>query len=94
MNIRSIFYNDEPRLRAGWRLLLQTVLLTFITFCAFLPVAFAPRFASTAELLYLQIAAFFGTTLSILLTRRFIDKTDTQPRCIQPFDSQETECSG
>ena len=27
MNIRTVFINDEPRLRAGWRLLLQTMLL-------------------------------------------------------------------
>lgn len=74
MNIRSIFYNDEPRLRAGWRLVFQTILLTFFTSCAFIPAAFAPRFASTAQLLYLQIATLFGTTLSIFLARRFLDK--------------------
>ncbi len=74
MKIRSIFYNDEPRLHAGWRLLIQTIFLIFFTSCAFIPVAFAPRFASTVELLYLQIAALFGTTLSIILARRFLDK--------------------
>jgi membrane protease YdiL (CAAX protease family) len=74
MATRSIFYNGEPRLRAGWRLLIQSFLLSFLTFCAFFPFAFAPRFANTAELFFLQVAAFFGTTLSILLARRFLDK--------------------
>ena len=75
MTLRSIFYNDEPRLRAGWRLLAQSVLLLFLTSCAYIPMAFAPRFASsTIELLYLQLASVFGTTLSILLVRRLLDK--------------------
>ena len=74
MTLRSIFYNDEPRLRAGWRLLTQSVLLLFLTLCAYIPLAFAPRFASSAELLYLQVASLIGTTLSILLVRRLLDK--------------------
>ena len=74
MTLRSIFYNDEPRLRAGWRLLTQSVLLLFMTLCAYVPLAFAPRFASSAELLYLQVASLIGTTLSILLVRHLLDK--------------------
>ena len=74
MTLRSIFYNDEPRLRAGWRLLAQSVLLLFLTLCAYIPLAFAPRFASSAELLYLQVASLLGTTLSVLLVRRLLDK--------------------
>ena len=74
MTLRSIFYNDEPRLRAGWRLLTQSMLLLFLTLCAYIPLAFAPRFASSAELLYLQVASLIGTTLSILLVRRLLDK--------------------
>lgn len=71
---RSIFLNDEPRLRAGWRLLIQTVLLLVFITCAITPFAFFPRIIEGAELFYLQIAMFFGVTLSIILTRRFIDK--------------------
>jgi len=74
MTLRSIFYNDEPRLRAGWRLFVQSVLLLFLTLCAYIPLAFAPRFASSAELLYLQVASLFGTTLSIVVVRRLLDK--------------------
>ena len=74
MTFRSIFYNEEPRLRAGWRLLVQSVLLLILTICAFIPLAFVPRFASSAELLYLQVASVIGTTLSILVVRRLLDK--------------------
>ena len=74
MTLRSIFDNEEPRLRAGWRLLVQSVLLLFLTICAYIPLAFAPRFNSSIELLYLQVASLFGTTLSILLVRRLLDK--------------------
>jgi hypothetical protein len=74
MTLRSIFYNKEPRLRAGWRLLVQSVLLLFLTLCAYIPLAFVPRFNSSTELLYLQVASVLGTTLSILLARRLLDK--------------------
>jgi membrane protease YdiL (CAAX protease family) len=73
--IQSIFLNNEPRLRAGWRLLIQTILLGFFTTCAVLPFAFAPEFIlSSTGTLFAQIAEFFAITLSILLARRFLDK--------------------
>lgn len=74
MKIRSIFYNNEPRLRAGWRLLVQTILLGIFTTCAFLPMVFLPRIAGSLELFSLQMVTLIGTTLSIYVARRFVDK--------------------
>ena len=70
---------DEPRLRAGWRLAIQTVLLILIAFCAGLPLsllAFIPDL-QLSDSLFLglnQVIEIIAITLSIFLVRRFIDK--------------------
>jgi membrane protease YdiL (CAAX protease family) len=71
----------EPRLRAGWRLLVQTISLFLLAFSLLIPVAFltyAPiswieRFDEFAMLLS-QIVEVIAVTLSIYLARRFMDK--------------------
>jgi membrane protease YdiL (CAAX protease family) len=65
---------DEPRLRAGWRLLVQTILMSLLTVLAFTPIAFFPSPFSTTGLLISQIASGFAITLSVFLARRFLDQ--------------------
>jgi membrane protease YdiL (CAAX protease family) len=83
--IQEIFISeDEPRLRAGWRLLAQTVLIFVLGFCVGIPLIFYfasnglieidIRSISREILLPLQIAQFFIFTLSVYLARRFLDK--------------------
>jgi membrane protease YdiL (CAAX protease family) len=79
MSIKSIFINVEPRLRAGWRLLIQTVLFFLLVFCFGVPISlitFLPDISISFELLLFldQVITLVAVTLSILLARRFIDK--------------------
>ena len=75
--LASIFLSpDEPRLRAGWRLLLQTILM----FILGIPIGMI-IFASAAvfglqlhNLLLNQIGEFLVFTGSIFLVRRLLDK--------------------
>lgn len=79
------FSADEPRLRAGWRLLLQTVLMLLIGGClsillsSILFVVNPSLLASEtklppAYLLLSGIAEASAVTLSIFFARRFLDK--------------------
>ncbi|MFZ5923462.1 MAG: CPBP family intramembrane glutamic endopeptidase [Chloroflexota bacterium] len=71
----------EPRLRAGWRLLLQTLLLLLLASCIGVPVLFLTlipipgfdHFDEFAMLVY-QVVEFIAVTLSVYLARRFLDK--------------------
>ena len=80
MKIRSIFISpDEPRLRAGWRLLIQTILFFLLVFCFGFPIGlltFLPNISVSLELLLFldQVITFVAVTLSVLLARRFLDK--------------------
>lgn len=70
---------DEPRLRAGWRLVLQTILLIIIALFAGLPLgllAFIPglELSDGALLSLSQIVEIIAITLSVFLARRFLDK--------------------
>jgi len=66
---------DEPRLRAGWRLLVQFILWVVFTACILLPFVFFPDlFAAGKGLLIYQVVEGFGILLSIFLARRFLDK--------------------
>ena len=87
---RSAFENlflspDEPRLRAGWRFLLQTVLLLVIGGCLSIVLGgilliFDPSLLTSQnnlppELILLSvIAEAFAVTVSVFLARRFLDK--------------------
>ena len=79
MNIKSIFINVEPRLRAGWRLLIQTALFFLLVFCFGVPISiitFLPDISISFELLLFldQVITLIAVTLSVFLARRFIDK--------------------
>jgi hypothetical protein len=76
---------DEPRLRAGWRLLIQTMILVLVGGCLSILlvgilVALDPTLlTATANLapeymLLAVIAEAFTFTVSIFLARRFLDK--------------------
>ncbi|HET6597745.1 MAG TPA: type II CAAX endopeptidase family protein [Anaerolineales bacterium] len=66
---------DEPRLRAGWRLLIQTVLYLGLQVLFFLVLIllFGPIGQSTRSI-PLQILNFLATTISVFVARRWLDK--------------------
>jgi membrane protease YdiL (CAAX protease family) len=65
----------EPRLRVVWRILIQSSLMGILLVCATAPVvlSFGISFSGYG-LLFLQVAEFFGVTISVFLARRFLDK--------------------
>ncbi|HIE57442.1 MAG TPA: CPBP family intramembrane metalloprotease [Anaerolineales bacterium] len=72
--IRFIFLSpDEARLRAGWRLLLQIVLMIAIMLMIEIPLALFPKGANNL-LLAGQISMVIGTTVSVYIARRWLDK--------------------
>jgi len=78
--LKVIFISpDEPRLRAGWRLLLQTILLAGIYFFVGIPVSllsFIPGLDLSGGLFLIisQVVEIIAITLSVFLARRFFDK--------------------
>ncbi|MBN1449672.1 MAG: CPBP family intramembrane metalloprotease [Anaerolineales bacterium] len=78
--LKSIFLSpDEPRLRAGWRLAIQTVLLIVLGFCFGLPIgllALIPglELSDGLFLALSQVVEIIAVTLSVFLARRFLDK--------------------
>lgn len=76
---------DEPRLRAGWRIALQSAILLIISGCVSIPLfillllldpdilATFPRLKPELMLLAV-IAETFSVTVSVFLARRFLDK--------------------
>lgn len=85
MNLNRVFLPaDGSRLRAGWRLLIQTIVSFFIFACIGIPLFlvyffFDPESAFsnqlTPELLLLSVVAeTFAFTISIFLAKRFLDK--------------------
>jgi membrane protease YdiL (CAAX protease family) len=76
MNFKPIFINDEPRLRAGWRLALQTLLILILTLVIGLPFGilefFVPGlFASPVIQNLLNTAVITG---SVFIARRWLDR--------------------
>jgi membrane protease YdiL (CAAX protease family) len=70
---------DEPRLRAGWRLVIQTILLIVLSLCAGIPVALLLRIPGLElpDGIFLalnQVVEIFAVTLSVYLARRFLDR--------------------
>jgi membrane protease YdiL (CAAX protease family) len=69
---------DEPRLRAGWRLLLQTLLLMVFALVVGAIVAIIAaivgRFADGFGLIAEQILSFLAITGSVYIARRWLDK--------------------
>ncbi len=78
--LKNIFLSpDEPRLRAGWRLILQTILLIVFAFCAGIPIGLLfliPGLELSNELLLAvnQVVEIFAVTASVFLARRFLDR--------------------
>ncbi len=75
--MRPIFFSpDEPRLRAGWRLLIQTLFIFLLgmgfTFLLLLSPFSIPQFAGS--LVANQLSGFVIITTSIYLARRFLDR--------------------
>ncbi|NOY98670.1 MAG: CPBP family intramembrane metalloprotease [Chloroflexi bacterium] len=75
MNKRSflarIFISpDEPRPRAGWRLLIQTILIVVVG----IPAGFLLGWLPIGGMLYSQVIEVVAITLSVYLARRFLDK--------------------
>ena len=75
-SIVSIFYSASgQRLRAGWRILLQTILLgVFTCIMAFPVIWFGSRHSPTWSMGFITLAECFAITVSIIYARRFIDK--------------------
>jgi membrane protease YdiL (CAAX protease family) len=70
---------DEPRLRAGWRLAIQTILLFVFAFCAGIPISLLALIPgvdlSGGMFLALnQAVEVVAITASVFLARRFLDK--------------------
>jgi CAAX protease family protein len=63
---------DEPRLRAGWRLLIQTILL--FVFGAVISIAAGFLSSLNGSLLWAQILNFIIVTGSVYVARRWLDK--------------------
>jgi membrane protease YdiL (CAAX protease family) len=72
--IATIFISpDEPRLRAGWRLLVQTILSLICVALITGALAFLPL-SSTIGGAIAELALTIGLTVSIFLARRFFDR--------------------
>jgi membrane protease YdiL (CAAX protease family) len=66
---------SEPRLRAGWRLLIQTILLIVLGIGVSIAAFFLPTdLGSTTILLVTELAELIAFAGSIYLARRFLDK--------------------
>jgi membrane protease YdiL (CAAX protease family) len=72
MLARIFLSPDEPRLRAGWRLLIQTILL--FVFGAVVSIASSFLGPLNGSLLWSQILNFIIITGSVYVARRWLDK--------------------
>jgi uncharacterized protein len=84
--LNQIFFTpDGSRLRAGWRLAIQTAILLGIGLCVGLPIVFIlflldpsiinfPLQLKPGQLLLGTIAEMIGITTSVFLARKFLDK--------------------
>ena len=79
--LKRIFISpDEMRLRAGWRLLIQTILMivlfiiTGIFLAFFIQIFFGGKINSQINLFLSQVIEFIVFLTSIYITRRFVDK--------------------
>ena len=75
---KLFFSPDEPRLRAGWRLLVQTILLLLIIVTLSFPVGFLTSilFKNISDQLLMlssELILFFAVSISVFLSRRAMD---------------------
>jgi membrane protease YdiL (CAAX protease family) len=76
---RLFFSPDKQRLRAGWRLLIQTILLLFLLACLGFPVGLfftnSNQILSEQLLMLLsELVSFFAILISVFLSRRIMDQ--------------------
>src|ERR1041384_5332843 len=72
---RIFFSPDEPRLRAGWRLLLQTLLLLiFGVIIGTIGILIGRFLNESLTIIWDQIIEFLIFTSSIYVARRWLDK--------------------
>jgi len=82
---RIFISSNEPRLRAGWRVTVQTIILLIVGLCVIIPIIIIlflldPSVISPAlqlkpgTLLLITIGETMAITLSVFLARRFLDK--------------------
>lgn len=78
--LRKLFFSpNESRLRAGWRLTIQTILLLLIIAVLSIPVSlFSAIFSHTISdqlfLLFSELISFLAVTISVFLSRRLLDR--------------------
>src|SRR3972149_8330296 len=77
--VRLFVSPDEPRARAGWRLLSQGAMAFYVVACCILPLIFVPGIltqgAITMEAMLASAAAgAIGITAASYLARRFLDR--------------------
>ncbi len=85
--MKRIFLSpSEPRLRAGWRLLIQSLIMLMLGLCIGIPVILLPMMFETPahtllppemvlpELLASLAVEFLAITVSIFMARRFLDR--------------------
>jgi len=75
-NIRNIFISPTgSRLRAGWRILIQSTILGILLICFLSPFVLNLDFFFTGEgLLFSQVAELFAVVISVVFARRFLDR--------------------
>ena len=66
--------SDEPRLRAGWRLLLQTLLFVVFSIIASFAIGWIPLGSGSFSLLVNQVLNLIAITGSVYVARRWLDK--------------------
>jgi membrane protease YdiL (CAAX protease family) len=81
MKIKHLFISsDESRLRSGWRLVIQSLVMFVLLICFTLPFLLtletltADMLMSQEFLLISQVAELFGVGISVFLARRLLDK--------------------
>lgn len=74
--LRRIFLSpEEPRLRAGWRLLIMTAFNFLLMLILTTPFAIIYEFKqSRIPILWVQIISFISTTIAVFLSRKLLDK--------------------
>ena len=78
--ISTIFLSpNEPRLRAGWRFLIQSVLFIVLMIVLSIPVGLIAFYAhgnvsGTAYFIVNMLVELLGITVSVYIARRFLDK--------------------
>ncbi|HBG75022.1 MAG: hypothetical protein A2X25_04555 [Chloroflexi bacterium GWB2_49_20] len=70
---------DEPRLRAGWRLLIQTIFMLLLMGCFGIPIGliiYIPSIQISDQLFMLlsEVISFTTIILSVFLSRRYLDR--------------------